>query len=474
MKAALFLFTFIPALLTASAAGTERESLNREKFRLTWQYPRPLTPAEEYQTGILSRKISSFSNLLDEILSRSGSERINVFIGTGSKNFFDSQRKTLFLEGGAAFDIKKSLNVLSAGLGIPADYLGLRDYFGNPIPYRGAFLALFQMNGRFYLSEERNGKSSVLLEESQYFNQLQSAGGQLMAYRLRNSLWFVNIGRKKNFLYYSADDPSVSTSFGGDLFLKAFDSDGKSCAIAVVSGDKSHILHGRISGKPEILFADLPYDIDRIFISGDRIVFSATDETGRTIVGVASASQKKIFNLYSMAEEFVVLAKDSKGMYIFYPRSRRIAFLDEEHHTVLIFGMKAQKIRDGDGVKYLIAPKQDFLDESSLGALLESHSPSVMYLRDVNHLNFVKKQLSSCEQYSFYPLSADEYVILAKEGSTRKFTKYAVRGLLSEERLLFEKNNRRRKYALALLAFLAMLILTAQGVINGKKKQKNG
>ncbi|PKM99659.1 MAG: hypothetical protein CVU78_05245 [Elusimicrobia bacterium HGW-Elusimicrobia-2] len=467
-----FLFALIPAVLLASAPAMEKESVNREKFRITWQYPKPVTPEEKYRAIILSKKIFSFSNLLDKILSRGGSERISVLISPEHKNTFDRQRKTAFLEGGDRFDIKRSINAIVSGMGIAVDYSGVRDYFGRPVPHKGAFLALFQMNGKFYLAEEKNGKSSILLEESQYFNQVQSAGGDLAAYMLRNSLWFVDIKRKKNFLYYSCDSP-ISQGAVGKLFLKAFDSDGISCAVVVISGGKSHILHGGISEKPEILFADLPYIIDEIYISGDRIIFSAADDTDRAIVGVASARQRKIFNLYSMAEDFIVLSKDSNGMLLFYPRSRRIAFLDEEHHTVLMSGLKVRKIRDDDGVKYLIAPSPGTPDEAAHGVLLKSHSPSAVYLRDENHLNFLRKQLSSAEYQAFYPLSSDEYVLLEKDAHTRKFKKYAVRGLLSAERLLFEKNNRRRKYALALSAFLATLILIAQGVINGKKKQKS-
>ncbi|MCD6311253.1 MAG: hypothetical protein J7M11_02225, partial [Elusimicrobia bacterium] len=400
-------------------------------------------------------------------------ERIKVMILPGRKNAFDRQRKTVFLEGGNGFNIKKSVDVIISGLGIKADYSGIRDYFGQPVPMNGAFLAFFQMNGKFYLASEKNGKSSLLLEEEAYFNSIQTAGKNFAAYRLRNSLWFVDIKKKKNFRYYTTDG-SPEKGWSGELFLKTFGSDGKSCAVVVVSGRKSNILHGKLAGAPEILFADLPYCIDKIYVTGDKIIFSAREGKGKAIIGVASAAQKKIFNLYSISGEFVVMGKYSGGILVFYPGSKEIAFFDERHRTVLVSDLKVKKIRVDEGVKYLIAPVSDNPAEDVKTALLKSSSPRAVYLCDVNHLNFLYEKLSSSDYCSFYPFSGDECVFLEKDGYTRKFKKYAVRGLLSEERLLFEKNNSRRKYALALSSFLAMLIIIAQGVINVKKKQKSG
>ncbi|MBU4133887.1 hypothetical protein KKH42_01035, partial [bacterium] len=289
----------------------------------------------------------------------------------------------------------------------------------------------------------------------------------------RDSLWFVNIKRKKNFRYYTTTG-SPDDGWWGELFLKTFDSGGEFCAVVVISGGKSHILYGKLSGAPEILFSGLPYIIDKIYISGDKIIFSAQDGEDKTIIGVASASQKKIFNLYSISEQFIVMGKYSGGILLFYPRSQKITFLDEHHQSVLTSDIKVKKISDYDGIKYLIAPLSDNLGENIQKALLESYSPRAVYLSDVNHLNFLYKKLLSSDYYSFYPLAVDECVFLEKDGYTRKFKKYAIRGLLSEERLLFEKNNSRRKYSLALSAFFAGLIVIAQGVINVKKKQKTG
>ncbi|MCD6311619.1 MAG: hypothetical protein J7M11_04080, partial [Elusimicrobia bacterium] len=217
-----------------------KETRNRENFSVTWKYPKPSTHAEKYRLEILTKKIKSFSNLLDEILSRAGTERIKVRISPGNKNVFDRQRKTVFLEGGDGFSIKKSLDVIISGLGIKADYSGVRDYFGQPVPMDGAFLAFFQMNGKFYLALERNGKSSLLLEEEECFNYIKAAGKNYAAYRLGNSLWFVDIKKKKNFRYYTTDS-SPEKGWSGELFLKTFDSDGKSCAVVAVSGRKSNI-----------------------------------------------------------------------------------------------------------------------------------------------------------------------------------------------------------------------------------------
>ncbi|MEA2082187.1 MAG: hypothetical protein U9O97_05565 [Elusimicrobiota bacterium] len=450
-----------------------KETLNRANFRVTWKYPEPLTELEKYRAAIRNKKINSFSNLLDEILSRAGAERINVMIMPGVKNSFDSQRKTVFLEAGDGFDIKKSLDVIISSLGIKADYSGIRDYFGRPVPMNGAFLAFFQMNGKFYLASEKNGKSSLLLEEEDYFNSINTAGKNFAAYRLRNSLWFVDIKKKKNFRYYTTDD-SPEKGWSGELFLKTFDSDGQSCAVVVMSGGKSNILHGKLSGAPKILFADLPYSIDEIYVTGNKIIFSASAGKGRAIIGVASAGQKKIFNIYSINGEFIVMGKYSGGILVFYPGSKEIAFLDERHQTVLIRDLKVKKIRGDEGVKYLIAPDGENAGDDVKKALLKSFSPRAVYLRDENHLNFLYKKLSSSDHCSFYPLSGDECVLLEKDRYTRKFKKYAVRGLLSEERLLFENEKHRRKYALAVSALFVTLILIAQGVINVKKKQKSG
>ncbi len=487
MKLIKFLFALIPAVSCFAAPEMVREIRNRENFRVTWKYAKPGTGAEKYRAEILNKKIITFSNLLEGILSEAETERISVMILPLRKNAFDRQRKTVFLEGGDDFNIKKSLDVIVSALGLKAeaecppgqnvrrggraDYSGIRDYFGRPIPLKESFLALFQMNGKFYLSIEKNGKSSLLLEEDECFNSIKSAGKNYAAYRLRNSLWFVDIKRKKNFRYYTTDG-SPDTGWSGELFLKTFDSDGKSCTIVVTSFGKSHILHGKFSAAPEILFADLPYIIDEIYITGDRIIFSAREGTDKTIIGVASARQKKIFNLYSISEKFVIMGKYSGGILLFYPRTGKISFLDERHQTVLTSDLRVKKIRDEAGIKYLIAPISDNLGEGVKKALLKSYSPRAVYLRDINHLNFLHKKLSSSDYCSFYPLSGDECVLLEKDGCTRKFKKYEVRGLLSEERLLFEEKNRRRKYALALSSFLAMLILIAQGVINVKKKQK--
>ncbi|PIU18917.1 MAG: hypothetical protein COT16_00625 [Elusimicrobia bacterium CG08_land_8_20_14_0_20_44_26] len=490
MKIVPFLAPMVLWLVTASFASqslsvikrdASQEVWNRESFRFVWNYEKPAGEGNIYRHKILRENIISFVNELAGLLPTGKAPRIEIEAGRALSFSIDKVRGEMKLGIDYGFDLNAAVERVRLAMGVAKKESEEKDYFGYPLKYRAGYILSFRRNGKFYLAYESGGKSSLLIEENNYFDSLKLFGSSLISYRMPDSLWFLDIRRKRNFRYFPPPGKNVS-DYGEGIFLNAFDSDGKNVVVVVLEKDVSHILLGPVKGIPEYFFVKLPYRINDVFLEGDKIFFiaHADADKGKTIVAAASIKDKNIFQLHSFPGKVLPLCKYKGGLILFLPDSRKMEYIDEERLVHLPVKLKVKKISDEDGTKYLIAAKEDKLAVDIKETLLLKPSRNILFLEDVNELNFVYKNAASKDYYSFCPISSNEYILLEIKGHTRQFVSYGIEGLLLGKKLLLQKQNVGRKISIAVsLFFIAALVILqvnrpscGQGVKNAEKKQK--
>jgi len=465
-------FFLAVVFLLAADAWAETEKWNKENFEIIFNRPHPVDEFEAHRDKILKEKLVSFSNVLEDVLSRHSIQRLHIIAGQTDEFSFDENRMEIHLPVKDDFNIEEGVSRITQIFKIPEGASRSKDYFGTPCRFRNGFLFSFQRSGKFYLSFEDGQKSSLFLEEKEPFDSVTSVSESLILYRAANALWVIDAKRKKNYCYFS-----VPEGFGGSLsgsvpFLSSFDSDGENVAVCVCSGEKSHIILGKIGQKPDIFFQDLPYKIEKIFISGEIIAFFASLDSGKKVIGIGSHKLKKISKIYSYEKNVLPLLKYKDGLIVFSPRSKKLEYVNADRSVLLTSKIKVKTITDETGVKYLAAPKNNFLPSSIKKIILQKSSERVLFLKDVNHLNFVLKNIRKRVFHSFHPVSAEEYFLLEAKKHLRSFSRFQVSGLLTEEQLLFSKQNRRRKISFGISVFFVILLIVLQGVKNVKKKKE--
>ncbi|MFH1352615.1 MAG: hypothetical protein ABIH68_03460 [bacterium] len=465
-------FFLAAVLLLASAAFAVTEKWNKGNFEIIFQYPPPANDFESYRSEILKGKLVSFSNVLEDILSRKSIPRLHIIAGPPDKFFFDENRMEIHLPVSDDFNIENGISLITRIFRISEDSSLLKDYFGTPCRFRDGFLFGFQRAGKFYLSFEDGEKLNLLLEENEPFDSVKAVSDSVIMYRSGNSLWVIDVNRKKNFCYFSAPVGFGGATSGGVPFMSSFDCDGENVAVCVCSGEKSHIILGKIGQRPDIFFQDLPYKIEKIFINGETIAFFATLDSGKKVVGIGSQRLKKISRIYSFGKNVLPLLKYKKGLLIFSPGAKKLEYIDADRSVLVTSKIRVKTIPAVTGVKYLAALRNDFLPEGIKKDLLSKSSERVLFLKDVNHLNFILKDIRKKVFYSFHPVSSEEYFLLEAKNYLRSFSRCVVSGLLTKEQLLFNKQNRRRKISLGISGFFIVLLTVLQGAKNVKKKKE--
>ena len=273
-------------LLFAAEAVATTEKWNKENFEIIFQHPPPASDFESYRNEILKGKLVSFSNVLEDVLSRQSIHRLHIIAGASDKFFFDENRMEIHLPVCDDFNIENGISRITRIFEISEDTSFLKDYFGAPCRLRDGFLFGFQQSGKFYLAFEDGKKFNLLLEEKEPFDSVKAVSDSIILYRVANSLWFINADRRRNFCYFSIPEGFGGSSSGSVPFMSSFDCDGKNVAICVCSGEKSHIILGKIGQQPDILFQDLPYKIEKVFINGKTIAFFASLDSGKKIIGI--------------------------------------------------------------------------------------------------------------------------------------------------------------------------------------------
>jgi len=469
MKPAALFFIAILFLYANAAATTE--SWNKENFEIIWHHPPPSGELELYENKVLKEKLISFSNFLDKILIHQNLPRLHIIARPfDGEAFFDRNRREVHLPVSGDFNVENGISRLNRIFNFKEDAsLTKKDYFGEPRRFGDGFLFSFHRRGKFYLSFEGEKEFKLLLEEKDLFDSVKVSGSSVIFYRVGNSLWFIDIGRKKNFCYFS-----VPEGFGGQPadsvpFLKSFDCDGKSIVICVCTGEKSNVILGEINQRPDIFFQDLPYKIERIFINGETIVFFAALDSGKKVIGIGSRRLKKISKIYSYEKDVFPVGKYRKGMLVFSPGTKKLECINARRAALLTSNIKVKKVYDETGVNYLAVIKEGSLNKEVEEILLKTATDNILFLKDSNRLNFILKNLEKNDFYSFHPVSSKEYLLLEIKDYLRRFIRYEVEGLLSQEQVLFDLRNSRRKVSLGVSVFFLVLLI----ILKIKTKIKN-
>lgn len=459
-KAGMILF-FISILLLCADAGAMTESWNKENFEIIWHHSPPSGEFELYRKKVLKEKLISFSNLLDKILSRQNLPRLHIIARSfDDEAFFDRNRMEVHLPVSGDFNVENGISQLNRIFNFKEDVSSKKDYFGVPCKFGDGFLFSFHRRGKFYLSFESEKEFNLLLEEKNLFDSVKVSGRSAIFYRLGNSLWFIDIRRKKNFCYFSIPEGFGGKSAGSVPFLKAFDCDGKSIVICVGIGEKSNVILGKINQNPDIFFQDLPYKIEKIFINGETIIFFAALDSGKKVIGIGSKRFKKISKIYSYEKDVFPVGKYRKGMLVFSPAAERLEYIDARRSVLLTSNIKVKTVADETGVNYLAVIKDGSVNKEVEEILLTAAADNILFLKDSNRLNFILKNLEKNDFYSFHPVSSKEYLLLEIKDYLRRFIRYEVEGLLSQEQVLFDLRNRRRKVSLGILIFFLILLIS--------------